>query len=85
MFRGQPEELNSEANFLTDDNEVRSNSMASILAVGISLTIASFTSLPAAIFLTPIITWAPRSARTRVVSVPIPLDAPAMKICRAKY
>lgn len=50
--------------------------MASTLAEGISLTIASLTSLPAAIFLTAIITWTPRKARTRAVSVPMPLDAP---------
>jgi hypothetical protein len=55
--------------------------MASTLAEGISLTIASLTSLPAAIFLTPIITWTPRNARTRAVSVPIPLDAPKIRGC----
>lgn len=76
MFRGRPEELKSEANFLTDDKELRSNSTASILAVGTFLTIASLTFSPAAIFLTPIITWTPRNARTLVVSDPIPLDAP---------
>lgn len=75
-FRGSPNELNSDAKFLTDANELRSNSIASIFAVGISLTIASLTSFPEAIFLTPITTWTPRKARTRAVSVPIPLDAP---------
>lgn len=50
--------------------------MASTLAVGISLTIDSLTSFPAAMFLTAMITWTPLNARTRVVSVPIPLDAP---------
>ena len=75
-FKGRPEELKSDANFLTDASELRSNSMKSTLAAGISLTIASLTSLPAAIFLTPIITWTPRNARTRVVSEPRPLDAP---------
>lgn len=74
---GRPVELKSEANFRTEASELRSNSMASTLAVGISLTMVSRTSLPAAMFLTPMITCAPRSARTRVVSDPIPLDAPA--------
>ena len=77
MLSGRPEELNSSANFLTDAIELRSNSIASILAVGFPLTIASLTSLPAVIFLTPITTWTPRKARTRAVSVPIPLDPPA--------
>lgn len=57
--------------------ELRSNSSTSTLAVGISLTIASLTVFPAARFLTPIVTWTPRNERTRAVSVPIPLDAPA--------
>ena len=80
MFRGRPDELKSDANFFTDAFELRSNSMASTLAVGISLTIASLASLPATIFLTPIITWTPRNARTLVVSVPIPLDAPVIGV-----
>lgn len=79
MFNGRPEDLYSDANFLTDSIELRSNSMASTLAEGFSLSIVSLTSLPAAVFLTPIITWTPRLARTRVVSVPIPLDAPVNK------
>ena len=36
----------------------------------------SLTFLPASKFLTPIMTWTPRNARTRAVSEPIPLDAP---------
>ena len=78
MFNGKPEELNSDANFLTDSIELRSNSMASTLAVGISLSIASLTSFAAFIFLTPKITWTPRKARMRAVSAPIPLDAPVL-------
>jgi hypothetical protein len=77
MLSGRPEELNPAANFLTDAIELRSNSIASIFAVGFPLIIASLTSRPAVIFLTPITTWTPRKARTRAVSVPIPLDAPA--------
>lgn len=50
--------------------------MASIFAEGFSLTMASLTFLPASIFLTPIMTWTPRNARTRAVSEPMPLDAP---------
>lgn len=75
-FKGRPEEVNLDANFLTEVEELRSNSMVSTLAPGIFLTIASLTSFPAAIFLTPIITFTPRNARTRAVSEPIPLDAP---------
>ncbi|KAL4574815.1 hypothetical protein LXL04_021653 [Taraxacum kok-saghyz] len=75
-FNDWPLELKSEANFLTDAMELRSNSIASTLAVGISFTNASSTCLPAAIFLTPMTTWAPRSAKTRAVSRPIPLDPP---------
>lgn len=76
-FNGRPDDLKSEANFFTDANELRSNSIVSTLAAGISLTIVSLTSFPAAIFLTAMITWTPRKARTRLVSDPIPLDAPA--------
>lgn len=75
-FNDWPVELKSEANFLTDSMELRSNSIALTLAVGISVTIDSWTCFPAAIFLTPITTFAPRSARTRAVSRPIPLDPP---------
>lgn len=82
IFSGRPWLLYSEANFLTDAKELTSNSMASTLAEGISLTIASLTSLPAAIFLTAIITWTPRKARTRAVSVPIPLDAPMITMSK---
>lgn len=55
-FRGRPEELKSDAKFLTDAIELRSNFMASIFAVGISFIIASLTSFPADVFLTPITT-----------------------------
>lgn len=78
-FRGRLEELYSDANFLTDAIELRSNSITSILAPGISFSIASLTLLPLSVFLTAIITCTPRKARTRVVSTPIPLDAP--KVC----
>ena len=54
--------------------------MTSILAFGISLSICSLTFLPASVFLTAIMTWAPRNARTRVVSTPRPLDAPEIQI-----
>lgn len=78
IFSGRPWLLKSEANFLTDAMELRSNSIASTLAEGFSLTIASWTFLPAVILRTAIITWTPRSARTRAVSVPMPLDAPVI-------
>ena len=41
MFNGRPDDLNADANFLTDSIEPRSNSMASTLAEGISLSIFS--------------------------------------------
>lgn len=56
IFSGRPEDVNSEANFLTEAIELRSSSIASTFADGISLLIFSFTSLAAAIFLTPIMT-----------------------------
>ena len=75
-FSGQPDELNSKANFLTEAIELRSNSITSIFADGISFAIVCFMSLDNVVFLTPIITWTPRSASTRAVSAPIPLVAP---------
>lgn len=82
IFNERPLDLNWDANFFTDSIELRSNSIASTLAAGISLTIASLTSFPAGRFLTPIKTCTPRSARTRAVSVPIPLEAPAILISK---
>lgn len=79
IFNGRPEELYSDANFLTDAIELRSSSMTLMLAVGISLSIAVLTSLPASVFLTAMMTWTQRKARTRVVSRPRPLDAPGIK------
>lgn len=75
-FKGRFNDLYAAANFLTDTIELKSNSMASTFAVGLSFTIASLTSLPATMFLTAMITWTPRRARTRAVSVPMPLEAP---------
>lgn len=75
-FKGRPEDEYSEANFLTDAIELTSNSITSILALGFSLSIASFTIAPRSVFLTAITTCTPRKERTRVVSLPIPLDAP---------
>jgi len=84
MFNGRPEDLKSDANLLTESIELRSNSRASTFAEGISLSIVSLTSLAAIIFLTPITTWTPRKASTRVVSVPIPLDAPVTTMEHSK-
>lgn len=80
MFSGRFRAPNCEVNFFTDAIELRSNSKTSTFAVGISLMIASLTLWPADKFLTPITTWTPRSARTRAVSVPMPLDAPVIKM-----
>lgn len=76
MLRGRPKELQFDAKVLTDDIELRSNSITSTLAFGISLIIFSFTFLPLSTFRTAIITCTPCNARTRAVSAPIPLDAP---------
>lgn len=78
MFNGRPEDVNLDAKFLTDLRELRSNSMASILAAGFSFMIPSRTVSPRGMFRIPITTWTPRLASTRVVSNPIPLDAPAV-------
>ena len=78
MFSGRPEELKFDAKFRTDAIELKSNSMVSTLAVGFSLTMASWTFLPVATFLTAITTRTPRNARTRAVSLPMPLDAPVL-------
>jgi len=77
MLSGRFKEPKSEANFLTDANELRSNSSMSTLAVGIFLIISSLIVFPAAKFRIPITTWTPRNARTLAVSAPMPLDAPA--------
>lgn len=79
IFSGKPEEIYSDANFLTDVIELRSNCITSILAVGISLSIASLTFLPASKFLIAIIVCTPRKARTLAVSIPMPLDAPEIR------
>lgn len=68
-----------DANSRTEDIEQRSSSITSTLALGISLCISSLTLLPESTFLTAITTWTPRKARTRAVSVPIPLDAPEIR------
>jgi len=77
MFRGRFRDSNSEANLLTDAMELRSSSSTSILATGILATMDSLTASPAATLRTGMTTCTPRSARTRAVSSPIPLDAPA--------
>lgn len=80
ILSGRPDELKSAANFLTDAIELRSNSITSIFAAGISLSIVSLTSIPVLTFLTAITTWTPRNARIRVVSKPRPLDAPEIEL-----
>lgn len=79
MLSGRLAESKSEANFLTDAMELKSNSITSTLALGFSLMIDSLTFPPATIFLTAMTTWTPRSERTRAVSAPIPVDAPAIQ------
>lgn len=80
MFRGRFRALKFSANLLTDDIELRSRSSISIFAAGTCLAISSLTRAPADEFLTPITTCTPRIARTRHVSAPIPLEAPARNI-----
>jgi hypothetical protein len=50
--------------------------MTSRVAAGVSASTAWRTDSAAARFLAAMTTWAPRAARTRAVSAPIPLDAP---------
>lgn len=76
MFNGRSNALKLSAKVLTDDKELRSRAKTSTLAVGTSFIINSFTCSPVDKFLTPITTWMPRSARTLLVSAPIPLEAP---------
>lgn len=76
MFKGRPEAIYSLANFRTDASELRSISITVSLPLGIPFSISSLTLVPEATFLTAITTCTPRKARTRVVSVPIPFDAP---------
>lgn len=56
IFSGRFRLLKSEANFLTEAIDVRSNSMTSTCAVGISFTIASLTLAPVDKFRTAITT-----------------------------
>lgn len=76
IFKGRPKEMNSAAKLLTDSKELRSNSMTSTLAVGISSSIVSLTFLPLSVLRTAITTCTPCNAKTRAVSLPIPLVAP---------
>lgn len=85
IFSGRFKELNFDANFLIDAIELRSNSIASTLASGTCLTISCLTSFPVQRFLTAIMTWTPRNARTLDVSAPIPLEAPTIVMILASY
>lgn len=77
MLRGRLRESSSEANLLTESMELRSSSSTSTLAPGISAWTASLALKPAETLRTAITMRTPRSARTRAVSSPMPLDAPA--------
>jgi hypothetical protein len=77
MLRGSLRESNSEANLLTEAMELRSSSRTSILASGVLATMASLAMSPAETLRTAMTTRTPRSARTRAVSSPMPLVAPA--------
>ena len=78
MLRGRLRDWNSEANLLTEDMELRSSSSTSTLAPGIFAAMASWAARPAETLRTAMTTCTPRIARTRSVSSPMPLDAPAL-------
>ena len=78
MLSGRPLAAKSAANLRTEAMEERSSSMMSRLAAGVSARKAWRTVSAATRFLAAMTTWAPRAARTRAVSAPIPLDAPGL-------
>jgi hypothetical protein len=79
MLRGKFRESKLEANLLTEAMELRSSSRTSIRATGILATMASLALSPAETLRTAMTTCTPRNARTRAVSSPMPLDAPALR------
>ena len=76
---GRPLSLNSAATLRTEAMEERSSSITSSVAAGVSASTACRTVSAAARFLAAMTTCAPRAARTRAVSAPIPLDAPEIQ------
>nr|GMC80947.1 apolipoprotein N-acyltransferase [Ipomoea batatas]GMC83129.1 apolipoprotein N-acyltransferase [Ipomoea batatas] len=82
-FKGKPEALYSDTNFLIEAMELRSNSMTLTLALGISLTILLATALPLSRLRTAKITCTPRKARTRAVSAPMPHEGPVTMAMRS--
>jgi len=76
---GQIQRLeHSAANLLTDAIQLRSSSSTLTLAPGILVaTMASLAASPAEKLRTAMMMCTPRSAMTRAVSSPMPLDAPA--------
>lgn len=79
MLRGKFRESKLEANLLTEAMELRSSSRTSIRATRILATMASLASSPVETLRTAMTTCTPRNARTRAVSSPMPLDAPALR------
>uniref|UniRef100_A0A0A9HKP8 Uncharacterized protein n=1 Tax=Arundo donax TaxID=35708 RepID=A0A0A9HKP8_ARUDO len=82
MLRGRLRDSNSEANLLTEAMELRSSSSTSTFAPGILARMASLAASPAETLRTATTTCTPRSARTRSVSNPMPLDAPAPPVAQ---
>ena len=80
IFKGVPIDTKLLQKSRTDCRELTSTRITWSLASLISIWINLFAFSPASTFLTAITTCTPRKANTRVVSRPIPLDAPAFQI-----
>ena len=80
IFKGVPIDMKLLQKSCTDCRELTSICITWSLASFIFVWINLFAFSPASTFLTAITTCTPRKANTRVVSRPIPLDAPAFQI-----
>ena len=80
IFKGVPIDMKLLQKSCTDCRELTSTCITWSLAYFISVRINLFAFSPASTFLTAITTFTPRKANTRVVSRPIPLDAPAFQM-----
>lgn len=76
MLSGILSALNLSANALTELREERSSSRTSILAFVLLIRMSCLASFAALVFLAAMITRAPLSANTLVVSNPMPLAPP---------
>jgi hypothetical protein len=75
-LRGNPRDSNSETKFRTEPRELRSSGMTTISESGNSATIRALVSSAALMLRAGRTSLAPRMAKTRAVSAPIPDVAP---------